>query len=76
VLVFLLLLGEFVLELTEIGDAADGRICSRGDFDQIESVGLGLADRILSFQDAELLAGGANDDADLAGPDAVVDTDE
>ena len=76
VLVFLLLLGELVLELTEIGDAADGRICSRGDFDQIESVGLGLADRILSFQDAELLAGGADDDADFAGANTVVDADE
>ena len=47
-----------------------------GDFDQIESVGLGLADRILSFQDAELLAGGADDDADFAGANAVVDTNE
>ena len=75
-LVFLLFLGELVLELTEIGYAADGRIRSRGDFDQIESVGLGLADRILSFQDAELLAGGADDDADFAGANAVVDADE
>ena len=72
----LLLFRQLVLELPEVGDSADRRICRRGDLDQVHSVRLGPPHGFIRFQDAELLAGGANDDADLAGPDAVVDTDE
>jgi len=76
VLVLLFLLGQLVLELSEVGDAADGRIGGRGDLDEVEAVGLGAADGFVRLEDAELLAGGADDDAYLAGADTVVDADE
>jgi hypothetical protein len=38
VLVLLLLLGELVFELSEIGDAADGRVGRRGYLDEVEAV--------------------------------------
>ena len=76
VLALLLLFGELVLKLAEIGDAADGRIGSRRHLDQVEAVGLGPAYGLVCVQDAELLACGANDDAHFAGANAVVDADE
>ena len=76
VLALLLFLRQLVLELAEVGDAADGGIGRRGHLDEVKAVGFGPADGLLGFQDADLLAGGADDDADLAGADAVVDADE
>lgn len=76
VFVLLLLFGEFVFELSEIGDAADGGISRRGDLDQVEAVGPGFPNGLVGLEDAELLAGGADDDADFACANAVVDADE
>ena len=72
----LLLLGELVLELSKIGDPADGRIGSRRHFDQVEAVGLGAAYGLIGVKDAELLACGADDDAYFARANAVVNADE
>ena len=76
VLALLFLLGQFVLVLAKVGDTADGGIGRRGDLDQVEPVGFGAAYRLVGLEDAELLAGGADDDADFAGANAVVDADE
>jgi hypothetical protein len=50
---FLLLL---VFEFSEIEDLADGRLGSRGDFDQIETRGLRDFNRLRGRNDAALLA--------------------
>jgi hypothetical protein len=76
VLALLLLLRQLVLELAEVCDAADGGIGRGGHLDQVEAVRFGAADGLVGLEDAELLAGGADDDANLAGADAVVDADE
>jgi hypothetical protein len=76
VLALLLLLGELILELAEISDAADRRIGGRSHLDEVESIRLGAAYGLVGVQDAELLAGGADDDAHFAGANAVVDTNE
>ena len=66
VLALLFFLGQLVLELSKIGDAADWRIGRRSHLDQVKPVGLGPPNCILGFEDAKLLAGGADDDAYFA----------
>jgi len=76
VLVLLLLLGQFVFELSKICDPANGRIGGGSDFDEVETVGLGAANGFFYSENAELLSGGADDDTHFAGANAVVDTNE
>jgi len=72
----LFLLGQLVLELSEIGYAADWRIGGRGNFDEVKPVGLGAPNGFLRFKDAQLLAGGADDDTYFACANTIVDADE
>lgn len=76
VFALLFLLGQLVLELTEVGDATNRRIGGRGNLDEIETVGLGSSDGFVCFEDAELLAGGADDDTNFACANTIVNADE
>lgn len=75
-LALLLLLGEFVFELSKICDTADGRIGSRGNFDQVETIRFCTANGLFGLENAKLLACGANNDTHFAGANAVVNTNE
>src|SRR5438128_676780 len=61
-----------IAELSEVHDAADGRVRGGRDLDQVELLLLRQAERLLRRHDAELRAVGA-DDAHLARPDLRVD---
>jgi hypothetical protein len=73
VLAFLFLLGQLVAVFAVIDDAADGRLGVCRDFDEVEAVALRFGDGLVGAQDAELGAGGCDNDADFAGADALVD---
>ena len=55
-----------------IDDFADRRVHLTGDFDEVESEGLGFGESLAGTHDAELLAGG-EDDTNFRGTDAVID---
>jgi hypothetical protein len=65
-------LGLLVLELAVVHEAADGRPLHRGDLDEVEVGLLGKLERVFDADDADLLAGGA-DETDLGNTDPVVD---
>jgi hypothetical protein len=75
-LALFLLLGQLILELAEVGNAADRGIGRRGNLDEIKAVGSGFPNGLVGFVDTELLARGPDDDAHFAGANAVVDTNE
>ena len=69
------LLGEFVAELAEVHEPADGRHGVGRNLDEIHGVLPREVDRVGELDDAELLVIHA-DDADFAGTDFSVDADE
>ena len=73
---FLLLLGQFVAVFAEVDDAANRRVGIGRDFDKIEADLLGLAQGILQFHHAQLLAGRPIDHAHFARTDPMVDPDQ
>ena len=73
-LLVLLLLGDVVTELSEIDDFADRRIGRGRDLDQIEAEALSFAQRVRKLHDAELLAGGSENDPHFAGANPTVYT--
>ena len=70
----LLLLGDVVTELSEIDDFADRRVGGGRDFDQIEAEALSFAQGVGKLHDAELFAGGCEDDPDFSGANPTVYT--
>ena len=73
-LFILLLLGDVVTELSEIDDLADRRVGGWRDFDQIEAETLSFAQGVRQLHDAELFAGGCDDDPDFSGANPTVYT--
>ena len=72
-LLVLLVLGQIVFELSKVHDAADGRDCCGGDFDEVEAVLLGGTQSVLDFHDTELFPGGRYDHAHLTRANALID---
>src|SRR5882724_7784347 len=65
---------RFVLELTEVDDAADGRLSSWSDFHQIQALLSGGANRIPDIHYSQLLAF-VSDDAHLGNSNSFVNAD-
>ena len=66
------LLGFLVAELPVVHDAADRRVGHRRDLDEVEIESTGHAQCVGNRLDPELITVGT-DEADLPGPDAIVD---
>ena len=70
----LFLFGNVVTELSEIDDLAHRRVGRRRDLDQVEPQTLSFAQGVGQLHDAELFAGGSQDDPDFAGANPTVYT--
>src|ERR1035437_5458478 len=70
---FPLLDGCFVLELAEVHELGDRRLCHRGHLDQVEVRFGGETQCVLDAYDADLLTIGANQ-THFRDPDSIVDT--
>src|ERR1044071_1801682 len=73
-LLILLLLGDIVTELSEIDDFANRRVGGGRHFDQIEAETLSFAQGVRRLHDAELFAGGCENDPDVPGANPTVYT--
>ena len=72
---FLLSLGLFVTEFSEIDDAADGWGGIRGNFDQVDAIGAGQVQGIAQLKHTQLFAIQA-DYSDFAGTDFPINPDK
>ena len=72
VLLLLLLLGEIVAKLSEVDDPTYGRLCSWGNFDQIETDRASVPESFLDAHDSHLLVGNTIDHPHLPGTNAFV----
>jgi hypothetical protein len=68
----LVVFGEVVTKLAQRDNFANRRICSRRDFDQVEPQALSLSQSVRQFQNAELFAGGPQNDSDFASANPTV----
>src|SRR5260370_11656466 len=70
----LLVFGNVVAKFPECDDFANWRVCHRRNFDQIETETLSFAQSVRQFHDAELFAGGTQNNPDFAGANPTVYT--
>src|SRR5215472_764781 len=69
------IMGLFLLRVTifvEVGDAADGRLSGRRDFNEVQAAALGYAYRFAGVHDTDLPAIDV-DHPDLGDPDLIID---